>query len=50
VDTIRNRLRVYREQTQPLLDIYTDRGLTVNVDGVGEVEEVTKRILEALDA
>jgi adenylate kinase len=50
VDTIRNRLRVYREQTQPLLDIYTDRGLTVTVDGVGDVDQVTKRILEALDA
>jgi adenylate kinase len=50
VDTIRNRLRVYREQTQPLLDIYTGRGLTVTVDGVGEVEDVTKRILDALDA
>ena len=47
-DTIRNRFRVYLEQTQPLIDIYDDRGLTVEVDGIGEVEEVTDRILRLL--
>lgn len=45
-DVIRNRLRVYREETAPLLDHYD--GLVVTVDGVGEVEEVNKRILDAL--
>jgi adenylate kinase len=46
--TIRNRFRVYLEQTQPLIDVYDARGLTVRVDGIGEVEEVTERILSAL--
>ncbi|WP_067860998.1 adenylate kinase [Nocardia shimofusensis] len=45
-DVIRNRLRVYREETEPLLDHYA--GLVVSVDGVGEVEEVNARALAAL--
>jgi adenylate kinase len=47
-ETIRNRLRVYVEQTQPLIDLYEIRGLNVLVDGIGEVDEVTDRVLEAL--
>lgn len=49
-ETIRTRFNIYLEQTQPLIDEYRDRGLTVFVDGLGEVEEVTERILEKLDA
>jgi len=48
--TIRNRFKVYMEQTQPLLDIYGERGLTVSVDGIGDVDEVTERIVAALEA
>jgi adenylate kinase len=47
-ETIRNRFKVYIEQTQPLLDVYDSRGLTVSVDGLGEIEEVTERILRVL--
>lgn len=47
-ETIRNRFQVYREQTQPLLDIYEGRGITVEVDGQGDIDEVTDRILEVL--
>ena len=47
-DTVRNRFKVYQEQTQPLLDIYRGRGVVVEVDGMGEVDEVTERILAAL--
>lgn len=47
-ETIRNRLKVYQEQTQPLLDIYTQRSITVHVEGVGEVDQVTDRIVAAL--
>lgn len=47
-ETIRNRFKVYLEQTQPLLDVYQGRGLTVSVDGLGEIEEVTERILRTL--
>jgi adenylate kinase len=47
-DTIRNRFKIYLEQTQPLIDVYDGRSVTVRVDGIGEVEEVTERILSAL--
>jgi adenylate kinase len=48
-DVIRRRQELYTEQTAPLIDVYRDRGLLVEVDGMGEVEEVTKRIFAALD-
>ena len=47
-ETIRNRFKVYLEQTQPLLDVYNGRGLTVTVNGLGEIDEVTERILSVL--
>ena len=49
-DVIRHRLEVYAEQTAPLIDIYSKRGLVVEVDGLGAVDEVTERITGALDA
>jgi adenylate kinase len=46
--TIRNRFRVFHEQTAPLLEIYGGRGLLVSVDGMGDMDEVTERILDAI--
>ena len=48
-DVIRRRQEVYAEQTAPLIEVYRDRGLLLEVDGMGEVDEVTGRILSALD-
>ncbi len=48
--TIRRRMEVYAEATDPLLAIYRDRGLLVEVDGLGSIEEVASRIIEALAA
>ncbi|HLV05967.1 MAG TPA: nucleoside monophosphate kinase, partial [Actinomycetaceae bacterium] len=47
---IRRRLEVYHEQTAPLADHYAGRDLLVRVDGIGTVEEVTARLLAALNA
>jgi len=47
-DVVRRRQEVYAEQTEPLIDVYRDRGLLHEVDGMGEVDEVTKRIFAAL--
>lgn len=47
-DTIRSRLLIFDEQTAPLLDIYSDRGLVVKVDGDGEIDDVTERVLGAI--
>lgn len=49
-DVIRHRFEVYTEQTAPLALLYHERGLLVDVDGLGEVEAVTERIFTALDA
>ncbi len=48
-DVIRRRQEIYTEQTAPLIDVYRDRGLLVEVDGMGEVDDVTKRIFATLD-
>ena len=48
-EVIRRRQEVYAEQTEPLIDVYRQRGILIEVDGMGEVEEVTQRIFEALD-
>jgi adenylate kinase len=45
---IRNRQQVYRDETAPLLAYYADR--LVSVDAVGEVAEITDRVLAALEA
>ncbi|MBC7289966.1 MAG: adenylate kinase [Actinotalea sp.] len=45
---IRHRLEVYREQTAPIAALYAERGLLVRVDGIGEVADVTERLLTAL--
>ena len=47
-EVIRRRLEVYEEQTAPLTALYKSRGLLVQVDGLGSVEEVTARISAAL--
>jgi len=47
-DVIRRRLEVYEEQTAPLISIYAGRNLVVTIDGLGEVADVTNRILAAL--
>jgi adenylate kinase len=47
-DVIRRRQEVYADQTEPLIDVYRDRNLLIEVDGMGEVDEVTERIFGAL--
>jgi adenylate kinase len=46
--TIRPRLEVFAIKTRPLIDYYAHRRLLVNVDAIGPVEVVTKRILDDL--
>jgi adenylate kinase len=48
-DVIRRRQEVYLEQTEPLIEVYRERGILVEVDGMGEVDDVTARIFAALD-
>jgi len=48
-DVIRHRLEVYEEQTAPLISVYAARDLVITVDGLGEVSDVTDRIVDALN-
>jgi adenylate kinase len=47
-DTIRNRLAVYRAETQPLMDFYDARQILFALDGTGTIDEVASRIEDAL--
>jgi len=47
-DVVRERLRVYRERTQPLVEYYRSQGLLREIDGNREVEAVRRAILDAL--
>lgn len=47
-ETVRNRLRIYNEQTQPVVDFYAQTGRLVRVDGVGSMEDITARVLAAI--
>ncbi len=46
--TVRERFRVYEEQTQPLIDFYAQRGLVSNVDATMPIEEEASYIIEIL--
>lgn len=47
-ETIITRLRVYESQTAPLANYYRERGKLREISGVGKVEDIQKRIIEAL--
>lgn len=48
-ETIRNRLHVYDNDTEPLLDFYRERDILVEVDGTGSVEEVADRVCQEVN-
>ena len=49
-ETVKNRLAVYHEQTQPLIDFYADRNVLKEVDGTKKLEEVFDAIVAILGA
>ncbi|NJD59417.1 MAG: adenylate kinase [Anaerolineales bacterium] len=48
-DTVKRRIRVYLEQTQPLIDYYQKHGVLVEIDGKKPIEQVSKDLLVALE-
>jgi adenylate kinase len=51
LETLRKRLKVYRESTEPLLDFYRGQGKLVTVDGMAPIEEVShsvRRVIEGI--
>ncbi|MCK5361347.1 MAG: adenylate kinase, partial [Gammaproteobacteria bacterium] len=49
-ETVRSRLDAYRSQTAPILPYYAERGVLQGVDGMVEIDAVTRQIEEALNA
>ena len=49
-EVIRSRQEIYEEQTAPLIDVYVSRSLVAKINGLGDINEVTGRIIEALEA
>ncbi len=47
-EVIRERLAIYHRETEPLSKAYAERGLLVRVDGLGEIDAVTERVVAAL--
>ncbi|MBL7190965.1 adenylate kinase [bacterium] len=48
-ETVRNRLKVYRQKTEPLINFYKSRGLLLDIPGSGSENDVFSRIVSALD-
>ncbi|MEZ0449051.1 adenylate kinase [Cellulomonas sp. ICMP 17802] len=49
-DVVRHRLDVYAQETAPIARVYADRGLLAQVDGIGDVDDVTERLVAAIGA
>jgi adenylate kinase len=49
-ESIRHRQDVYARETAPLIAVYKERGLLIEVDGLGEIDDVTQRISTGLAA
>jgi adenylate kinase len=49
-DVVRHRLDVYVQETAPIAHVYADRGLLARVDGIGDVDAVTERLVAAIGA
>jgi adenylate kinase len=49
-EAIRHRQDVYRRETEPLLAVFRDKGLLIEVDGLGAIDDVSGRIIEELAA
>jgi adenylate kinase len=47
---IAHRLAIYERETAPILDVYRERGIVEEIDGVGSLDEITDRIVTALES
>jgi adenylate kinase len=47
-DTVRNRLKVYQEQTAPLIEYYRKKGKLVDIDGSGGIDAVYAQLVKAI--
>ncbi len=48
-ETVKNRIKVYQEQTAPLISYYRNNGLLVEINGMNPIEEVTSELIHAIE-
>ncbi len=48
-ETVKKRLNVYKEKTQPLIDYYTEKGILHDIVGSGGIDDIAKAIAAVLD-
>lgn len=48
-EVIKKRLKIYRNETEPVIDFYDKKGKLVNIDGFGSVEEVFQRVCNKIE-
>jgi adenylate kinase len=48
-ETVRNRLKVYHEQTAPLIEYYKNKGILREIDGSKSIEEITQQLISILE-
>ena len=48
-ETIANRIRTYHAKTEPLIEIYKEKGVYHEINGVGSIPEVEKRVIDLMD-
>lgn len=48
-EVIANRLSIYERETAPILDVYRERGIVDVIDGLGSLDEITERVIAALE-
>lgn len=48
-EVISNRIHTYHEKTEALVEVYKDKGVYYEIDGMGTIEEVRQRVFETMD-
>jgi len=49
-ETVRTRINVYKEKTQPLIDYYAKKGILHEIDGTGTIDEIADKVMAAIEA
>ncbi len=48
-ETVKNRLSVYHTSTSPIIDYYKNKGLLLEISGVGNIDDISKQLIDALE-
>ncbi len=48
-ETVKNRLNKYHTETAPIIDYYKEKGIVIRVSGLGQIEDITKKIVDGIE-